>query len=181
MLRDAENSPSFSLAPVQQNRKCIELWQHLSARRPRRDQKCCIRDLACTRLSLRTINDAPDAAKPGLAAALKNNGFLPNLVRLLANTPIALEAYQTLTAINARGKLSAGEREAVQITAAAIHGCGFSASRGTPPLPIRSSASAKTSSTRYATEIALPTPGSPRWPISPRLSSAAGATLRVMN
>jgi uncharacterized peroxidase-related enzyme len=78
-----------------------------------------------SRLSLRTIDDAPDAAKPRVAAAQKNNGFLPNLVGLLANAPVALEAYQTLTAINARGELSAAEREAVQITAAAIHGCGF--------------------------------------------------------
>lgn len=78
-----------------------------------------------SRLSLLTIDDAPDAAKPGLSAAQKNNGFLPNLVRLLANAPIALEAYQTLTAINSRSELSPAEREAVQITAAATHGCGF--------------------------------------------------------
>jgi uncharacterized peroxidase-related enzyme len=78
-----------------------------------------------SRLSLRTIDDAPDAAKQGIAAAQKNSGYLPNLIRLLANTPIALEAYQTLSAINARGELSPAEREAVQITAAAIHGCGF--------------------------------------------------------
>jgi len=78
-----------------------------------------------SRLSLRTIDDAPDTARAGLATAQKNNGFLPNLVRLLANAPTALEAYQTLTAINARSELSPAEREAVQITAAATHGCGF--------------------------------------------------------
>src|SRR5690242_20125850 len=78
-----------------------------------------------SRLSLRTIDDAPEAAKQGVAAAQKNSGYLPNLIRLLANTPTALEAYQTLSAINARGELSPAEREAVQITAAAIHGCGF--------------------------------------------------------
>jgi uncharacterized peroxidase-related enzyme len=78
-----------------------------------------------SRLPLRTIDDAPDAAKQGVEAAQKNNGFLPNLIRLLANAPIALEAYQTLSSINGRGELSPAEREAVQITAAAIHGCGF--------------------------------------------------------
>jgi uncharacterized peroxidase-related enzyme len=81
--------------------------------------------IAMTRLPLRTIEDAPDAAKAALASAQKNNGFLPNLVRLLANSPAALEAYQTVSAINARGSLTLAEREAVQITAAAIHGCGF--------------------------------------------------------
>jgi len=77
------------------------------------------------RLLLRTIEDAPEEAKPRLEAAEKNNGFLPNLVRLLANAPIALETYQTVSAINGRASLSLAEREAVQITAAATHGCGF--------------------------------------------------------
>ena len=78
-----------------------------------------------SRLPLRTVDDAPDAAKKGLELAQKANGFLPNLVRLLANAPVALETYQTVSGINARGGLRLAEREAVQITAAAKHGCGF--------------------------------------------------------
>ena len=78
-----------------------------------------------SRLLLRTIEDAPAEAQPRLEAAEKNNGFLPNLVRLLANAPAALETYQTVSAINGRATLSLAEREAVQITAAATHGCGF--------------------------------------------------------
>lgn len=78
-----------------------------------------------SRLALRTIDDAPDAAKAGLESAQKSNGYLPNLVRLLANAPAALEAYQTVSGINARSGLKLAEREAVQITAAATHGCGF--------------------------------------------------------
>jgi uncharacterized peroxidase-related enzyme len=78
-----------------------------------------------SRLPLLTIYTAPEAAKAGLQAAQANNGFLPNLVRLLANAPTALEAYQTLSGINARSGLNLAEREAVQITAAATHGCGF--------------------------------------------------------
>jgi uncharacterized peroxidase-related enzyme len=77
------------------------------------------------RLPLPTIENAPEDAQPRLQAALKNNGFLPNLVRVLANAPVVLETYQTVGAINARGGLSLAEREALQITAAAIHGCGF--------------------------------------------------------
>jgi AhpD family alkylhydroperoxidase len=78
-----------------------------------------------SRLPLRTVENAPDGAKLGVQAALKNNGFLPNLIGLLANSPVALETYQTVSAINARSDLRLAEREAVQITAAAIHGCGF--------------------------------------------------------
>jgi uncharacterized peroxidase-related enzyme len=78
-----------------------------------------------TRLPLRTIDDAPQAVKELLVAAEKRNGFLPNLLRILANAPVALETYLTVSGINARSSLSIAERETVQITAAAMHGCGF--------------------------------------------------------
>ena len=78
-----------------------------------------------SRLTLRTGEDAPEEARERLAAAEKANGFLPNLLRVLANAPVALETYQTVSAINARASLPLAEREAVQITAAAVHGCGF--------------------------------------------------------
>ena len=78
-----------------------------------------------SRLPLRTIDDAEQAAKPFLEAAEKRNGFLPNLLRVLANAPVALETYLTVSGINARASLSLAEREVVQITAAATHGCGF--------------------------------------------------------
>lgn len=78
-----------------------------------------------SRLPLRTIEDAPDEAKERLATAEKNNGYLPNLLRVLANAPVALETYLTVGGINARASLTLAEREAVQITAAATHGCGF--------------------------------------------------------
>jgi uncharacterized peroxidase-related enzyme len=77
------------------------------------------------RLPLRSLEDAPEAARPALANAQKNNGYLPNLLRVLANAPVALETYLTVSGINARASLSLAEREVVQITAAATHGCGF--------------------------------------------------------
>lgn len=78
-----------------------------------------------SRLPLRTIENAPEEARTALATAEKNNGYLPNLLRVLANAPVALETYLTVSGINARASLSLAEREAVQITAAATHGCGF--------------------------------------------------------
>lgn len=78
-----------------------------------------------SRLPLRSVADAPEASQEALAAAEKRNGFLPNLLRILANAPVALETYLTVSGINARASLSLAEREAVQITAAATHGCGF--------------------------------------------------------
>lgn len=78
-----------------------------------------------TRLPTLTAATAPEAAKERVQNAEKANGFLPNLIGLLANAPAALETYQTVSAINARSGLTLAEREAVQITAAATHGCGF--------------------------------------------------------
>lgn len=77
------------------------------------------------RLPLLTADTAPEAARASLSKAEQNNGFLPNLLRVLANAPVALETYLTVGGINARSTLTLAEREVVQITAAAVHGCGF--------------------------------------------------------
>jgi uncharacterized peroxidase-related enzyme len=77
------------------------------------------------RLPLRSLEDAPEAARAALETAQRNNGYLPNLLRVLANAPVALETYLTVSGINARASLNLAEREVVQITAAATHGCGF--------------------------------------------------------
>ena len=78
-----------------------------------------------SRLPLHTVESAPDASRPFLERSQAANGFLPNLVASLANAPTALETYLTVGEINGRSGLTLAEREAVQITAAAIHGCGF--------------------------------------------------------
>lgn len=42
------------------------------------------------RLTVHTLETAPEAAKPRVEAVLKNNGFIPNLIGVLANAPEAL-------------------------------------------------------------------------------------------
>lgn len=78
-----------------------------------------------SRLPLQTAATAPEASRPLIEQVIANNGFLPNLVAVLANAPTALETYLTVSGINGRNSLSLAEREAVQITAAVIHGCAF--------------------------------------------------------
>ena len=78
-----------------------------------------------TRLTLHTEDSAPEASRAFVARAAANNGFLPNLIGVLANSPQALETYLTVSQIAARGTLTLAEREVVQITAARIHGCDF--------------------------------------------------------
>ena len=43
-----------------------------------------------SRLTIHTVETAPEAAKPRVEAVLKNNGFIPNLIGVLANAPEAL-------------------------------------------------------------------------------------------
>lgn len=78
-----------------------------------------------SRLTLHTADSAPEAARERVQAAEQANGFLPNLIGVLANAPTALETYQVVGAINARTSLSPAEREVVQITAATLNDCGF--------------------------------------------------------
>jgi len=78
-----------------------------------------------SRLPLQTSLSAPEASKPFVDKALANNGFLPNLIAVLANAPVALETYLTVSGINARAALPLAEREVVQLTAAQVHGCDF--------------------------------------------------------
>ncbi|MDC8758766.1 carboxymuconolactone decarboxylase family protein [Janthinobacterium fluminis] len=77
------------------------------------------------RLTLHTLDTAPADSRHFVDKALVNNGFLPNLIGVLANAPVALETYMTVAGINARASLTLAEREVVQITAARIHGCDF--------------------------------------------------------
>ena len=78
-----------------------------------------------SRLTLHTLDTAPEDSRPFVEKAIANNGYLPNLIGVLANAPQALETYLTVSSINARTSLTLDEREVVQLTAANIHGCDF--------------------------------------------------------
>lgn len=78
-----------------------------------------------TRLTVHSAASAPEGSRGLVEKVQAANGFVPNLIGVLANAPEALETYLTVSQINARGALSLAEREVVQITAARIHGCDF--------------------------------------------------------
>lgn len=78
-----------------------------------------------TRLTLYTLDSAPPESRPRVERALAANGFLPNLIGVLAGAPVALETYQAVSEINGRASLPLAEREVVQIVAAREHGCEF--------------------------------------------------------
>ncbi|OLF53686.1 carboxymuconolactone decarboxylase family protein [Pseudomonas chlororaphis] len=78
-----------------------------------------------SRITLHTLQSAPEAARPFLQNAQNNSGFIPNLLGVLANAPAALETYVTVSALNGKAELSLAEREVVQLVAATTHGCDF--------------------------------------------------------
>ncbi len=77
------------------------------------------------RLTVNTVESAPEQAKERIAMVQKANGFIPNLIGTLANSPQALEMYQEVSKMNARNSLTPEEIEVVQITAAVHNGCDF--------------------------------------------------------
>ena len=78
-----------------------------------------------SRITVQSIESAPEASRPYLEKAKARNGFVPNLLGVLANAPSAIETYLTVTEINSRSSFTLAEREVVQITAATNHGCSF--------------------------------------------------------
>jgi raw score 15.00 len=78
-----------------------------------------------SQFQIHSIDSAPEASQEALKAVQLANGFIPNLIGVLANAPTALETYRTVGAINGRNSLTATEREVVQITAAVVNGCDF--------------------------------------------------------
>lgn len=72
-----------------------------------------------------TIADAPQAAQPLLAAVGKQLGSVPNLFRLVATSPQALEGYLAMSGALAKGALPAATRERIALAVAQINGCDY--------------------------------------------------------
>ncbi len=72
-----------------------------------------------------TILDAPDASQDLLNAVQKQLGSVPNLFRLVANSPAALEGYLGLNGALGKGKLDPATRERIALAVAQINGCSY--------------------------------------------------------
>jgi len=72
-----------------------------------------------------TLHDAPAASRPLLQAVEKQLGVVPNLFRMVANSPAALEGYLNLSGALAKGKLAAPTRERVALAVAEVNRCGY--------------------------------------------------------
>lgn len=72
-----------------------------------------------------TVEAAPAAAQPLLHAVQKQLGSVPNLFRVVANAPAALEGYLGLNGALAKGSLDARTRERIALAVAEINGCSY--------------------------------------------------------
>ena len=72
-----------------------------------------------------SIEAAPAASQPLLEGAKKQLGSVPNLFRVIANSPAALEGYFGLNSALAKGKLDAKTRERIAVAVAELNSCGY--------------------------------------------------------
>lgn len=72
-----------------------------------------------------TIAAAPAASQPMLEAVKKQLGIVPNLFRLVSNSPAALEGYLGMSGALGKGALPAPTRERIALAVAEINGCNY--------------------------------------------------------
>jgi uncharacterized peroxidase-related enzyme len=72
-----------------------------------------------------SIEASPTASQPLLQAVKKQLGSVPNMFRVIATSPAALEGYLGLNGALAKGALDARTRERIAIAVAEINGCDY--------------------------------------------------------
>ena len=72
-----------------------------------------------------SIESSPQASQPLLEAVKMQLGSVPNLFRLVGNSPEGLAGYLGLSGALAKGQLSAKTRERLALTVAEINGCDY--------------------------------------------------------
>jgi uncharacterized peroxidase-related enzyme len=72
-----------------------------------------------------TISDAPEQSRLLLDAVQKQLGVVPNMFRLIATSPQALEGYLGLSGALGHGALPAATRERIALAVAEVNGCDY--------------------------------------------------------
>jgi len=78
-----------------------------------------------SRITIPTVDQSPTASKPLLDAVHKQLGVVPNLMKLIGNSPAALEGYLALNGALAKGVLDAKLRERIALAIAEFNGCEY--------------------------------------------------------
>ena len=72
-----------------------------------------------------TVADAPAKSQPLLDAVGKQLGVVPNMFRLISNSPAALEGYLGMSGALGKGALPAATRERIALAVAEVNGCSY--------------------------------------------------------
>jgi uncharacterized peroxidase-related enzyme len=72
-----------------------------------------------------TVDVAPAASRPLLEGVERQLGVVPNLFRLVARSPAALEAYLGILGALGKGALPAATRERIALAVAERNGCSY--------------------------------------------------------
>lgn len=71
------------------------------------------------------IASAPEASRRMLEQVKSQLGVVPNLFRVVSNSPAALEGYLAMSGALGKGRLPAQTREGIALAVAEINGCGY--------------------------------------------------------
>jgi uncharacterized peroxidase-related enzyme len=77
-----------------------------------------------SRLTFPTLGNAPEASKPVLEAVHRQLGVVPNLFRLMGNSPAALEGFAGLSGA-LRKALDVKTRERIALAVAQVNACDY--------------------------------------------------------
>lgn len=78
-----------------------------------------------SRLQIPTIESSPAASLPLLDAVKKQLGVVPNLMKLVGNSPTALEGYLSLNGALGKGSLGAKTGERIALAIAEFNRCDY--------------------------------------------------------
>jgi uncharacterized peroxidase-related enzyme len=78
-----------------------------------------------TRIAIPTADQTPVASLPLLDAVNKQLGVVPNLMKVVGNSPAALEGYLSLNGALARGTIGAETGERIALAVAEVNRCSY--------------------------------------------------------
>ncbi len=78
-----------------------------------------------TTFPIHSSETSPEASQSILTGVQKKFGFVPNLIRVLADAPVAAEAYMTVMDIFERSSLSDAEKQTILLSASLVNECEY--------------------------------------------------------
>lgn len=78
-----------------------------------------------SRIAIPTADQSPARSRPLLEAVRKHLGVVPNLMKVLGNSPAALDGYWSLNGALGKGALGAGTGERIALAIAEFNDCSY--------------------------------------------------------